>query len=104
MQWIAEEFASVNISEVEKIGAYARYLETSKCTVIILSTKQQAIGLAKNHNDNAVFVDNLSRNHLVGIGIHWEKMGWLAVALTVSNMSTLSNFLDELVGIKSATA
>ena len=31
-------------------------------------------------------------------------MGWSAVALTVSDTSTLSNFLGELAGIESATA
>lgn len=104
LQKIAEKFASVDVSEVEKIGPYARHPETSKCTVIIPSTKQQAIELVKNHSGSAAFVDSSLRNDLVGIGTHWEKMGLPTISLTISDSSTLSNSLGELAGIESATA
>lgn len=44
------------------------------------------------------------RNNLVGLGTHWEKLGLPAVALTISDASTLLNFLGELVGIDFAVA
>ena len=104
MQKIAEKFASVDVSEVEKIGAYARRPETSTCTVIIPSTKQQAIELAKNYSGSATFVDSSLKNGLMGIETYWEKMGLPAVALTISDTSTLSNSLGGLAGVESATA
>lgn len=104
LQKIAKKFASDDISEVEKIGAYARHPETSTCTIIVPGTKQQAIGLAKSYGGSAAFVDSSSRNNLVGIGTHGEKMSWSAVALTISDTSTLSSSLSELAGIESATA
>lgn len=45
------------------------------------------------------------RNNLVGLGTHWEKLRLPAVALTISDASTLSNSLvGELAGIDFAIA
>lgn len=58
----------------------------------------------KNYSGSAAFVDSSVRNNLVGIGTHWEKLGLPAVALTISDASTLSNSLGELAGIDFAIA
>lgn len=60
--------------------------------------------MAKNHRGSAEFVDSSSRDNLVGIGAYWKMMDLSAVALTISDTSTLSNSLGELAGIESATA
>lgn len=75
LQKIAEKFTLIDVSKIEKIGVYARQPETSICTIIILSTKQQAIRLAKIHGGNAVFVDNSSKNNMVDIKMRWKKIG-----------------------------
>lgn len=92
------------MKQIVKIGAYARDPTTSTCSVFIPGTKQQAIELAKSHDGSAAYVDSSSRNSLVGIRTCWQSLGWPATASTISNTSTLSNFLCDLAGIEAATA
>ena len=103
LQRIAEKFQSIDLSLVEKIGAYSKAPWEEPPLVVILPRKQ-AILLAQQMQEPSAFTDASERNNLLGIECHWNTTGFASISRTVAKGPDLSSYLGELLAIEAALA
>lgn len=104
LQKIVQKFKQLDVSCIEKIGAYTKNPLTNPLRIFIMDNKKQAADLAKSHKRVATFVDSSVRNDLVGIGVYWQDILWFSISDTIASTSTFTNSLGKLARIEAVVA
>lgn len=107
LQKIATRFASLDLTNLEIIEAFAKPPWVPSVTITI-PKKELAIKSASLHSNSLLtgFTDGSSRNDLVGIGVYWQGSvyQWPPISRRISIPHQINTFARELVAIEAATS
>lgn len=84
---------------MEKIRAYVKAPWIPPLKISISQSKVEAIQRVKSHQGPAVFTDSLSRNDLVGIGVHWQNLNLPDISIAIFLPQYLSVYSGKLAAI-----